>query len=254
MNTQKTSKLGLNGPEVFRLGLGCMGMSGMYGKTDDRESVATIQAALEYGPLLVDTGDFYGMGHNELLVGEAIRGRRDRAVVSVKFEALRGPDGAWLGSDASPVAVKTFAAYSLKRLGVDVIDVYRPARLDPGPDRGHRGRDQGFDSGRLRAAHRPLGGRRGDHPPRSGRAPDRRLADRILAGQSRPRSRRSFRCSRSSASTRPSTACSREGCSPAVSPRRGATFARTCRASAERRTEKTRAWRRRSPSSPRNAA
>jgi aryl-alcohol dehydrogenase-like predicted oxidoreductase len=131
MNTEKTVKLGKTGPEIFRLGLGCMGMSGMYGKTDDRESVATIQAALEYGPLLVDTGDFYGMGHNELLVGEALKGRRERAVVSVKFGALRGPDGGWLGPDARPVAVKNFAAYSLKRLGVEVIDVYRPARLDP---------------------------------------------------------------------------------------------------------------------------
>jgi aryl-alcohol dehydrogenase-like predicted oxidoreductase len=131
MNAKKTLRLGPGGPEVFRLGLGCMGMSGMYGKTDDRESLATIQAALEYDPLVVDTGDFYGMGHNELLLGEAIRGRRDRAVVSVKFGALRDPEGGWLGSDARPVAVKNFAAYSLKRLGVDVIDVYRPARLDP---------------------------------------------------------------------------------------------------------------------------
>ncbi len=131
MTTQKTLKLGKSGPEVFRCGLGCMGMSGMYGKTDDRESVATIQAALEYAPMLVDTGDFYGMGHNELLVGEALQGRRERAIVSVKFGALRGPEGGWLGFDASPVAVKNFAAYSLKRLRVDVIDVYRPARLDP---------------------------------------------------------------------------------------------------------------------------
>jgi aryl-alcohol dehydrogenase-like predicted oxidoreductase len=131
MNSEKTVKLGKAGPEVFRLGLGCMGMSGMYGETDERESIATIHAALEHGPLLVDTGDFYGMGHNEQLVGKAIAGRRDRAVVSVKFGALRGPDGKWLGFDARPVALKAFAAYSLNRLGVEVIDVYRPSRLDP---------------------------------------------------------------------------------------------------------------------------
>ncbi|HVY46858.1 MAG TPA: aldo/keto reductase [Minicystis sp.] len=122
--------LGATGPKVFPIGLGCMGMSGMYGPPDDEESVATIQAAIDRGVNLIDTGDFYGMGHNELIVGRALRGRRDRAVVSVKFGALRGPDGAWLGFDARPAAVKAFAAYSLKRLGVDCLDVYRPARLD----------------------------------------------------------------------------------------------------------------------------
>jgi aryl-alcohol dehydrogenase-like predicted oxidoreductase len=127
----KTTKLGTTGPSVFPLGLGCMGMSGMYGPTDDAESVATIQAAIDAGVTLLDTGDFYGMGHNELLIGRALAGRRDRVQLSVKFGALRGPDGAWFGVDTRPAAVKTFAAYSLKRLGVDVIDVYRPARLDP---------------------------------------------------------------------------------------------------------------------------
>jgi aryl-alcohol dehydrogenase-like predicted oxidoreductase len=129
--TQRTVKLGSTGPEVFPLGLGCMGMSGMYGATDDAESVRTIQAAIDRGVTLLDTGDFYGMGHNELLVGRAIAGRRERVQLSVKFGALRGPDGSWLGVDTRPIAVKTFAAYSLKRLGVDVIDIYRPARLDP---------------------------------------------------------------------------------------------------------------------------
>jgi aryl-alcohol dehydrogenase-like predicted oxidoreductase len=124
-------ELGANGPEVFPIGLGCMGMSGMYGPTDDAESVRTIQAAIDRGVTLVDTGDFYGMGHNEMLIGKAIAGRRDRVQLSVKFGALRGPDGSWLGMDMRPAAVKTFAAYSLKRLGADVIDVYRPARLDP---------------------------------------------------------------------------------------------------------------------------
>jgi aryl-alcohol dehydrogenase-like predicted oxidoreductase len=126
-----TTTLGATGPEVFALGLGCMGMSGMYGTTDDAESVATIHAAMERAPVLLDTGDFYGVGHNEALIGKAIAGRRERAVLSVKFGALRAPDGGWTGVDASPRAVKNFAAYSLTRLGVEVIDVYRPARLDP---------------------------------------------------------------------------------------------------------------------------
>jgi aryl-alcohol dehydrogenase-like predicted oxidoreductase len=113
------------------LGLGCMGMSGVYGATDERESIRTIQTAIDRGITLIDTGDFYGMGHNELLVGRAIQGRRDRVRLSVKFGALRGPDNSWQGIDTRPVAVKNFVAYSLKRLGVDVIDIYRPARLDP---------------------------------------------------------------------------------------------------------------------------
>jgi aryl-alcohol dehydrogenase-like predicted oxidoreductase len=107
-----------------------MGMSGVYGAADDDESVATIRAAIDQGVTLIDTGDFYGMGHNELLVRRGIEGQRGKVQLSVKFGALRGPDGAWLGFDARPAAVKTFAAYSLKRLNVDVIDVYRPARLD----------------------------------------------------------------------------------------------------------------------------
>lgn len=129
--TQRTVKLGATGPEVFPLGLGCMGFSGMYGATDDAESVRTIHAAFDRGVTLLDTGDFYGMGHNEMLVARAIAGKRERARISVKFGALRGPDGSWIGVDTRPVAVKTFAAYSLKRLGTDVIDIYRPARLDP---------------------------------------------------------------------------------------------------------------------------
>ena len=123
--------LGTHGPLVSALGLGCMGMSGMYGATDDSESVRTIQAAIDAGITLIDTGDFYGMGHNELLVGRAIAGRRDAVQLSVKFGAMRAPDGSFVGVDTRPAAVKNFAAYSLKRLGVDVIDVYRPARLDP---------------------------------------------------------------------------------------------------------------------------
>jgi aryl-alcohol dehydrogenase-like predicted oxidoreductase len=108
-----------------------MGMSGMYGATDDRESIATIHAALDAGITLLDTGDFYGAGHNESLIGRALQDRRDKALLSVKFGALRGPDRSWLGVDARPAAVKNFLSYTLTRLGVDHIDVYRPARLDP---------------------------------------------------------------------------------------------------------------------------
>jgi aryl-alcohol dehydrogenase-like predicted oxidoreductase len=128
-----TRRLGAQGPRVSALGLGCMGMSGMYGAADRAESIATIHAALDAGINLIDTGDFYGMGHNELLIAEAMRGRaREDYVLSVKFGAQRGPDGAWLGYDASPAATKTALAHSLTRLGVGHIDVYRPARLDPG--------------------------------------------------------------------------------------------------------------------------
>jgi aryl-alcohol dehydrogenase-like predicted oxidoreductase len=130
-NAPQTVPLGKTGPRVFPIGLGCMAFSGMYGPTSEEEGVATIQAAIDRGVTLLDTGDFYGMGHNELLVGRALRGRRDELQISVKFGALRGPGGDWLGFDARPAAVKTFAAYSLKRLGVEVIDIYRPARLDP---------------------------------------------------------------------------------------------------------------------------
>jgi aryl-alcohol dehydrogenase-like predicted oxidoreductase len=127
----QTRSLGSAGPQVSAIGLGAMGMSGMYGAADEAEGIATIHAALDAGINLIDTGDFYGMGHNELLIREALRGRnRDDVLISVKFGAQRGPDGSWLGYDARPEAVKTALAYSLNRLGVDHIDVYRPARLD----------------------------------------------------------------------------------------------------------------------------
>lgn len=117
---------------MARIGLGCMGMSDLYGPADRTESIATLHAALEAGITLLDTGDFYGMGHNEMLIREALEGRpRDRVQISVKFGALRGPDGAWSGYDCRPQAVRNFVAYTLKRLGTDYIDIYRPARLDP---------------------------------------------------------------------------------------------------------------------------
>ncbi|GAA5044224.1 aldo/keto reductase [Nocardia callitridis] len=134
MTTSKitAAQLGKTGPTVSRIGLGGMGMSGAYGAADEAESTATIHAALDSGIDLIDTGDFYGAGHNEMLIGKAIAERtREDLVLSVKFGGLRGPDGAFVGFDNRPKAVKNFLAYSLQRLGVDYIDVYRPARLDP---------------------------------------------------------------------------------------------------------------------------
>jgi pyridoxine 4-dehydrogenase len=128
----QTTGLGQHGPRTSRLGLGCMGMSDLYGPADRGESIATIHAALDAGITLLDTGDFYGMGHNEMLIREALAGRaRDKVQISVKFGALRGPDGTWSGYDCRPKAVRNFLAYTLKRLGTDHIDIYRPARLDP---------------------------------------------------------------------------------------------------------------------------
>jgi len=128
-----TVPLGRTGPCVSALGLGCMAMSGMYGPSDEAESIATIHAALDAGITLLDTGDFYGMGHNELLIRDALRGRaREQVLLSVKFGALRDPAGGWSGCDTRPAALKNFLSYSLRRLGTDYIDIYRPARLDPG--------------------------------------------------------------------------------------------------------------------------
>ena len=125
-------KLGASAPEVGAIGLGCMGMSDFYGPADEAESVATIHAALEAGITLLDTGDFYGMGHNELILREALKGgKRKQAFIQVKFGAQRGPDAGFLGFDARPAAVKTALAYTLKRLNTDYIDLYMPARLDP---------------------------------------------------------------------------------------------------------------------------
>jgi aryl-alcohol dehydrogenase-like predicted oxidoreductase len=124
--------LGRNGPLVSEVGLGCMGMSDVYGPADEGESIATIHAALEAGVTLLDTGDFYGMGHNELILREALKGgKRAKAFIQVKYGAQRDPAGAFLGFDASPAATKTALTYSLKRLNTDYIDLYQPARLDP---------------------------------------------------------------------------------------------------------------------------
>jgi aryl-alcohol dehydrogenase-like predicted oxidoreductase len=125
-------RLGNDGPAVSAIGVGCMGMSGLYGHADEQESIATIHAALDAGVNLFDTGDFYGMGHNELLLQKALAGqRRDRFLISVKFGGMRGPNGAFIGIDARPAAVKNFLAYTLRRLGTDYVDIYQPARVDP---------------------------------------------------------------------------------------------------------------------------
>ncbi|MFD7959388.1 aldo/keto reductase [Streptomyces zaomyceticus] len=134
-NPVPTRPLGTTGPRVSALGLGCMGMSALYGESDRAESIATIHAALDAGVTLLDTGDFYGMGHNELLIAEALRtapaAAREQALTSVKFGALRTVEGGFTGYDGRPAAVKNFAAYSLQRLGADHIDIYRIARVDP---------------------------------------------------------------------------------------------------------------------------
>src|SRR5882672_7767459 len=124
--------LGKNGPLVSQVGLGCMGMSDFYGPADETESVATIHAALEAGITLLDTGDFYGMGHNELILREALKGgKREKAFIQVKYGAQRAPDSSFIGFDTSPAATKTALSYTLKRLNTDYIDLYQPARLDP---------------------------------------------------------------------------------------------------------------------------
>ena len=122
----KMLPLGKTGTQVSALGLGCMGMSGMYGPSDRAESIATIHAALDAGVNLLDTGDFYGMGHNEMLIGEALKGRRrEETLISVKFGALRDPSAGWIGFDGRPAAVKTFLSYTLQRLGVEYIEIGR---------------------------------------------------------------------------------------------------------------------------------
>ena len=168
-----------------------MGMSGHVRPGDRGESIATIHAALDAGITLLDTGDFYGMGHNELLIGEALKGvRRDHVQLSVKFGALRDPDGGWSGFDARPAAVKNFLAYSLQRLGVDHIDIYRPARLDPNVPIEET---IGAIADMVKAGYvRHIGlsevGAE-THPPRRRRAPDQRSADRIFADLARHRGR-----------------------------------------------------------------
>src|SRR3954452_6667536 len=192
-----TRRLGATGPTVPALGLGAMGMSGMYGPADEAESVGTIHAALDAGITLLDTGDFYGIGHNELLIARALRDRAPDAVtISVKFGAQRGPDGAWVGYDARPAAVKTALAYTLTRLGTDHVDVYRPARLDPAvPIEETAGAiAELLHAGPVRprgpaAAGGAAGGGGGGGAAGRRRAPGLRPADRVVAALPRRRRR-----------------------------------------------------------------
>jgi aryl-alcohol dehydrogenase-like predicted oxidoreductase len=127
-----TRALGSTGPSSSAIGLGCMGMSDLYGPAEEAESIATIHAALDAGISLLDTGDYYGMGHNEMLIAKALADRdRDGVLISVKFGVLRDPAGGWAGVDGRPVAVKNFLAYTLRRLGTDHVDVYRLGRFNP---------------------------------------------------------------------------------------------------------------------------
>ena len=169
-----TRLLGSSGMQVSAIGLGCMGMSTAYGPADETESIATIQAALDAGITLLDTGDFYGMGHNELLLRQALQGRsRQQVVLSVKFGGMRDPDGHFLGNDGRPQAVKNFLAYTLQRLGTDYVDIYRPAGLT----RLCRSRIRiGAIADMVQAGHvRQIGLSEagvGDHPARPGGVPD----------------------------------------------------------------------------------
>ena len=187
----QTRKLGHSGPEVSAIGLGCMAMSGMYGPADRAEGIATIHAALDAGVTLLDTGDFYGMGHNELLIGEAVRGLPHNPYqLSVKFGAMRDHGGGWHGYDARPAAVRNFLTYTLQRLGVDYIDIYRPARLDPQvPIEDTVGRHRRVRRGGLGSSCRPQRGRPRDPAPGERRPSDLRPADRVCADHARHRTR-----------------------------------------------------------------
>src|SRR5262245_56835186 len=184
MEKMRLVPLGRNGPQVSAMGLGCMGMSGGYGPADDAESIATIHAALEAGVTLLDTGDFYGAGHNEMLIREALKGgKRERVFLAVKFGALRSPDLKFLGDDGRSNSVKNFLAYPLRRLGTDYVDLYHPARMHPTVPIEDT---IGAIADMVKAGYVHHIGL-SEASPRARGAPDRRAADRVFAGEPRHR-------------------------------------------------------------------
>ena len=124
-------KLGNSDLAVSAIGLGCMSMSGTYGKSDDEQSIAVVHRAIDLGVTFIDSSDMYGWGHNESLLGRALKGRRDRVVLATKFGQVQSPDGKGNLVDGSPAHVARACDASLQRLGVDVIDVYFQHRVDP---------------------------------------------------------------------------------------------------------------------------
>ena len=181
----KKRRLGAQGPEVSVVGLGCMAMSGTYGPVEDAESIATIHEAMERGVTLLDTGDFYGRGHNELLLREALKGgKRDRVFLQVKFGAQLEPSGRFIGFDGRPASVKTFLTYTLTRLGTDHVDLYQPSRLDPVVPIEET---VGAVADMVKAGYvrfiGSLGDGSGNHQARARRSPHHRAADRVLADE-----------------------------------------------------------------------
>ncbi len=240
-------KLGASGPEVSAEGLGCMGMSEFYGSADEAEAKEVINRALDLGVTFLDTADMYGPFTNEKLVGEAIAGRRDEVVLATKFGNVRGENGERLGIRGDAEYVRRCCEDSLRRLGVERIDLYYQHRVDAeGADRGDRRRDGGAGRAGQGRPPRPLRGRPGDDPPRPRDPPDRRPADRVLALEPRSRGRDPAASCASSGSASSPTARSAAASSPAASARSTTsprtTSAASTRASKARTSTATWSW------------
>ena len=205
--------LGRNGPLVSAFGLGCMGMSGGYGPADDKECIATIHAALEAGITMIDTGDFYGMGHNEMLIRDALKGgKRERAFIAVKFGSMRGPDRKSSATTAGRKRRRIILAYSLRRLGTDYVDLYQPSRVDPAvPIEDTIGAIADMVQGRLCAPYRRVGGFRQDRAAGARGASDRGACRSNIRCFPAASSATSCRCCANSASRSSPMACSRAG-------------------------------------------